>query len=294
MNSKEYQAFAKNLPLLKIKTETPIEELRENFEKMMAEIPVPEGIRKEPLMIDQIPACWFLAEGATKKKMILLFHGGGYCAGSIASHQALAAALSETSGAAVLCISYRLAPEHPYPAALEDALKAYRYLLHKPFSRSRITLAGVSAGANLALALLHRLKKEKIGFPSKALILSPWVDLEEIPKAGEDILTPEYIQRCQVQYVLEENKNNPEISPIFGDLANFPPLFIQTSTCDLLHSQTLRFVEIAKKAGVEVTLDDWEGLIHAFQLLGTHIPEVKEAISRAGLFIQGDDEEASQ
>lgn len=287
MNSKEYESFHSQI-IQKTKFNCKsIEEFREKVEKCMEGYPLPPDVRAEPCSIGKVPACWFLAPEATRKKIILFFHGGGYSVGSIKAYQNLSARLSMVSNAAVISVGYRLAPENPYPAALEDALSAYRWLLHHPYPRSRIAFAGISAGAGLTLALLLKLKMEKIAMPAGALCLCPWVDLSmtHAKTSTKDIISEQEVQLAAKQYIGQESPQNPLISPLYGDLKGLPPLFIQTGTEDLLHNQALKLADKTKKEGVQTTLDIWPDMIHNFPLFAPAFPEAQEAIVKAGKYL---------
>lgn len=288
MTSKQFESFYNQIIP---KTEfccNSIEEFRGKVELFMEGYPLPPDIRTEPISIGDLSACWFFSPEAKKKKIILFFHGGGYSVGSIKSCQNLCARLSMVSNAAVLSVGYRLAPENPYPAALEDALSAYRWLLHHPYPRSHIAFAGISAGAGLALALLLKLKIEKIAMPAGALCFCPWVDLSTIPvdSSVKDIICAKEIQSATQQYIGSNDSKNPLISPLYGNLKGLPPLFIQTGSRDLLHEQAVKLAEKAKREGVEITFDSQPDMIHNWPLFAPEFPEAQHAIMKAGKFLE--------
>lgn len=211
--------------------------------------------------------------------------------GSIQSHKNLIGRLSASCHAAVLAIDYRLAPENPFPAALDDALTAYRWLLHRPYSRSRILFTGISAGAGLALALLLKLKEEEIAPPAGALCLCPWVDLTLkgetiVSNAGKDLLNKERLEQAAGHYAGSFPRTNPLISPLYGDFESFPPLFIQTGTRDLLHGEAKDLAQKAKSKNVSVSLDLCQEMVHSWQLFAPAFPEAQEAIDRIGKFAE--------
>lgn len=287
MTSKKYEMFCEAiLKRVAVKPKS-IEEVRIQFEKLMAEYPLLAELRQEPVSIGELSACWFFSPEASRKKIILFLHGGGYIAGSLESHKNLIGRLSAATNAAILGVSYRLAPEHPYPAALDDALAAYRWLLHHPYARSKIAIVGLSAGGGLALSLLLKLKEEKIAMPAGAVCFCPWVDLqEEKPEApSQDILSAEKLEWAAKQYAGKENLKDPFISPIQGDLRGIPSLFIQTGTRDLLHPQAVKLAEKAKKEKVDTTLDIWKDMIHGWTLFAPEFPEAEEAIEKAAKFL---------
>lgn len=290
MTSKEYQSFYEALFSRKIPPGLTLEEFRATFEERLSAFPPPEEVRFEKFTIGSIPACWALAPGATRQHIILFFFGGGYSSGSIQSHKGLIGRLAAASKYPILAIDYRLAPENPFPSALEDALAAYQWLLHHPYPPSHIALAGISAGGGLALSLLLRLKLEKKSLPQAAVCFSPWIDLALKGTSirtnnGKDLLNPERLAFYAENYASGKDLNDPFISPLYGDLHRFPPLFIQTGTRDLLHDESIQLAEKAKKSGVEAVLDVWPDMIHAWQLYDPAFPESQEATQKAVDFL---------
>jgi acetyl esterase/lipase len=291
MASPEYEAFYKKAIRRSIPSDLPIEEVRASFERLMAGYPPPEQVRFEKFTIGKIPACWVFAPQATREKILLFFHGGSYNAGSIRSHSGLLGRLSAASNCAILAIEYRLAPEHPHPEGLEDALAAYLWLLHHPYPPAHLAVGGISAGAGLALALLLRLKLENRSMPKAAVCLSPWIDLalkgETIrTNLGKDILKPDRLAWSAEKYAAGRDLKDPFVSPLYGDLNGLPRLFIQTGMRELLYSEALLLAEKAKKQGVAVELDSWPEMFHAWQLFFPEFPESQEATVRIGDFLK--------
>jgi acetyl esterase/lipase len=288
MASSEYIAFRKTLPEALAKLDAPLPDRRLQFAKWLSSFPAPTDLRIEQIDIKDLPATWVIAPEANRKRILLFFFGGGFGAGTVASNINFMGRLSLASNAAVLGIDYRLAPEHPFPAALEDALQAYRWLLHHPYSRSRIVLCGISAGANIALSLLLKLKIEQIGLPGGALLFSPWLDLSITQSAQKnDMFKGEHLAETAKLYANGQDLKNPLISPLFGDLEGLPPLFIQTSKIEVLYPQAVELDAKAKKAHVQCHLDAWDDLIHAWQLFAPQFPEANQAIERIGPFLDG-------
>ncbi len=291
MASKEYDAFYREAMAKAISPDLPIEEVRASFDLRMKEYPPAPEVRFEPFSIGPLPGVWAFAPDVNRRRIILFFAGEGFNAGSIESHKNLIGRLSATAGAAVCAIQYRLAPEFPFPAALDDTLTAYRWLLHHPYARSKILFGGISAGANLALSLLLRLKFENIAMPAGALLFCPWVDLamrEESIRSnrGKDLISQERLFSCAEKYAAGKNLKDPLLSPLYGDLERIPPLFIQTGTRDLLYTEAMKLFEKAQKEGVAATLDVWPEMIHAWQLFAPAFPEAQEALERAGAFVE--------
>lgn len=285
MVSQEYKNFSRSLPEKAISAQEPIEKIRSHFETWMTSFPAAPEVRFEPFSIGEIPALWAFAPDVTRRRILLFFFGGGHCIGSIESHKNLIGRLSASCHAAVLAIQYRLAPEHPYPASLDDGLSAYRWLLHHPYARSRIIFSGISSGAGLALSLLLRIKQEMISMPAGAMCLCPWVDLQTKPASGNDLLNPQLCLCAAAKYANKTSLADPLISPIYGDLTGLPPLFLQTGTRDLLHNQIIQFAELAQQKEVSTTLDVWPDMIHAWQVFAPQFPECQQAIDRAGEFV---------
>ena len=236
-----------------------------------------------------VPAEWIAAPGA-ELGAILYLHGGAYTLGSINTHREMVARLSRSTGMRALIINYRLAPEHPYPAALEDATTAYRWLLAQGNDPARILIAGDSAGGGLTLAALIALRDAGEPLPAGAVCLSPWTDLtcsgDSIQTKAQDdlILTLENLSRSARSYAGEHDLRSPLISPLFADLSGLPPLLIQVGTDEILLDDARRIVEKAQTAGVDVTLEIWEEMFHVFQMVSI-MPGTKKALGQIGDFV---------
>jgi acetyl esterase/lipase len=278
------------------KLNVSISETRQRFEKMMATFPAASDIAMKDILIGKIPATWIHAPHATKKRIILFFHGGGYMAGSTASHQDFLGRLSRATGLYILGVNYRLAPEHPFPAALEDAQNAYHFLLEQHYSPEQIIVAGTSAGGGLAFSLLFTLKEQGKTLPSAVLGLCPWLDLslseDSIARNhGKDIISKERLQSAADCYLHVEHASqsraakNPFVSPLFGDPKGFPPTFIMIGTRELLFDEGVRFSKKLTEANVPVSLDIGEDMFHTWFLYASQIPEGQEAIERMKEFI---------
>ncbi len=223
--------------------------------------------------------------------MLLYFHGGGYVIGSVASHRELASRLAAQAGCAALVVDYRLAPEHPFPAAVQDARAAYRWLLANGCDPSRIVLAGDSAGGGLCVVLLTVLRDANEPLPAAAVLLSPWTDLalkgESIrSKARQDpMLHESQLRRWARWYRGAERAEHPSISPLYAELAGLPPIYIQVGTAEMLLDDARRLVERARECGVRTGLDEWEGMFHVFQVFAPlGVPESRQAVARFGEF----------
>lgn len=224
--------------------------------------------------IDGMHGEWVSVNKAHMKKFVILYcHGGGYGTGSCLYARSLTSKLAEATSMDVLSFDYRLAPEHPYPAALEDAMKAWNYLMLLGYGARDVIVAGESAGGNLALALTLKLKEEGRILPRGLVLMSPWTDLTSSGKSittkaeVDPVLDKAYLDRMIQAYAGEQDLNNPFISPLFGDFAEFPPVYIQVGENEMLLSDSLRLHKALVNANVSVKLDRFPGMWHIFQML---------------------------
>ena len=261
--------------------------------------PIPDDIKIEKIDVNGIPAEWQIVPGAEKSKVLLYFHGGGWIMGSPNTCRLLTIELAKATKMRVLSVDYRLAPEHPYPAAVEDCVAVYKWLLSEDIKPENIIISGDSAGGNLTLTTLLKLRDDGIALPAGAIPISPATDLsytEDISrlddlyiKNGETdpILADLGIYWWSYIYIAGANSRDPLISPVFGDLKGLPPILIQASSCEMLYGEIKRFSERAKEAGVDVELQTWDDMVHVFQGFGLHtLPEPEEAIEKIGQFTQ--------
>lgn len=253
---------------------------------------VSEQVTIEPVQIGEMHAEWMLPAGATHKdRVILYFHGGGYVSGDCESHRVHVAKFVLGSGLPALLFGYRLAPEHPHPAALDDALAAYRWLLAEGVNPARIAFVGDSAGGGLLLATLLALKDQGDPLPAAAVALSPWTDLKctgdsITTKRDVDVFTPDGAWTLFSQsYVGENDPGLPLISPLYGDLSGLPPILIYAGDHDVLFDDSTRFVTKAQAAGVDATLHVGEGLFHCYPACGSLFPEAQQAMTEICAFL---------
>ncbi len=248
------------------------------------------GAAFESVSVDGVPAEWVQTPGKEASRAILYLHGGGWVIGSIITHRHLAAAIAKSSRARVLLIDYRLAPEYPFPAGLDDCLKAYRWLLDHGYRSQDLGIAGDSAGGNLALALLLCLKEAGEPLPAAAVCLSPATDLTEksgdqhTPPVKDIILNPEAGRKWVRDYLAGHRPEDPYVSPLFGDLHNLPPILIQVGSEEMLLQDSIRFAEKAMAAGSQVEVDVWPGLWHVWQAFTPFMPESRRALEEVGKF----------
>jgi acetyl esterase/lipase len=260
----------------------------EGYTKVFKPLGNPEATH---LDADGVPAAWIIPSGLETKRTVLYLHGGGYNAGSISSHLPLTSNIALAAKARVLAIDYRLAPEHAFPAAVEDALSAYQWLLKESIPAHQIVVAGDSAGGGLTLSLLLSLRGKGLPLPAAAVCLSPWTDLT---CSGESWTTNAKIDfmlektstvKAAKLYLGDADPRSPLASPLFADPAGLPPLLIQVGSEEVLLSDSTLFAEKARLAGVDVTLETWKGMQHVWQYTASMLPEARQAVNRIGEFI---------
>jgi acetyl esterase/lipase len=266
---------------------------RKEMEEWATTLKIPGDLTIEEISVNGISSVWLSTPESVKEQVILYLHGGGYMLGSINTHKVLGTNIARASKSRVLMIDYRLAPENPYPAALEDSVSAYKWLIDEAgINPKNIVISGDSAGGGLTAATLIKLREMGIPLPAAAVLLSPWADLEVTgdsvkTKRGKDpMLTEDELFFCANVYVEDNDPKNPYISPIYADMKDLPPLLIQVGSSELILDDSTRLAENAQSAGVEVILDVWEDMIHVFQSFAPWAPEGKQAIEKIGEFIQ--------
>ncbi|MGH2586201.1 MAG: alpha/beta hydrolase [Dehalococcoidia bacterium] len=290
MASQELQTIIQTLRSRPSPEQAPtLEEMRAGFEAMGQ--PAPADVRCEPVDAGGVPAEWIVPPNADDDRVILYLHGGGYVIGSIDTHREMIARIARAAGCRSLALDYRLAPEHPFPAAVDDAVAGYHWLLAAGFRPERIIIAGDSAGGGLTLATLVALLDGGDPLPATAVCLSPWVDLEGIGesmtgKADVDpmVQQPGLLQMAQ-WYLGGADPRTPLAAPLYAGLTGLPPLLIQVGTSETLLDDATRFTDRARDAGVDVTLEPWEEMIHVWQLFPT-LPEAHQAVERIGGFVR--------
>lgn len=270
-----------------------VEESRAGLEDLAKMVKVPKDVNIETLDVAGIPAEWISAPEAKDDNIILYLHGGGYISGSINSHRELMSRISRTSKARVLIIDYRLAPEYPFPAAVEDAYSVYRWLIEdQKIAPNNLIIAGDSAGGGLTLATLINLRDKGIALPAAAVGLSPWTDLgltSESYKTKvriDPMVTVDGLMFDSQLYLGETDYTNPLASPLYGDLKGLPPLLILVGTAEILLDDSVEFAKKAKEAGVEVILDIWDDMPHVFAAFAAFAPEGQQAIEKIGEFMK--------
>lgn len=253
---------------------------------------VTRGVRVERVQVEGIPAAWLGPEGTREDKIILYLHGGGYVSGSINTHLILCLPMTQVLKRNILLPEYRLAPERPFPAALDDALTAYRWLLREGYSSQNIVLAGDSAGGGLSLATTLALRDAGDPLPAAVVCLSPWTDLTNSGQshttkaAVEPVLKTDVLKQWAAWYADSTPLTHPLVSPVYADFHGFPPLLIQVGSDEILLDDARRLAEKARANGVDVTIRIWEGLWHAWHALGGLTPESAQAFEEIRAFLQ--------
>lgn len=251
-----------------------------------------KGVRREQAPVPGIPAEWLIPDETTSHGVILYLHGGGYVIGSMKSHRSIASQLAIAGACRVLMIDYRLAPEHKFPAAVEDSVKAYRWLLSEGYEPGEIAIAGDSAGGGLTAATLVALRDSGDPMPAAAMMLSPWTDLEVLGESckrvgwRDPMVSAPALKKWAAMYLGEKDARDPLASPIYADLKGLPPLSIHVGTCEILLDDARRLAERARQDGVSVDLFECEGMFHVYQFFSPIVPESKESIQRIGKFFR--------
>ncbi len=269
-----------------------LEEMRTGMDSMGTMFPSLPDVSSEKEDAGGVPAEWFDATGADASRVLLYVHGGGYVIGSVDSHRPLLERLAKATGGRVLAINYRLAPENPFPAAVEDAAAAHRWLLKQGVEAKRISLAGDSAGGGLAIATLVSLRDSGDPLPACAVAISPWVDMECTgetmeTKAGEDPMVQRpVVQELAQTYLQGADPRSPLASPLHADLSGLPPILVQVGSAETLLDDSNRLETRIKAAGGDVTLEVWDEMIHVWHLFAPILDKGQEAIDRMAEFIR--------
>jgi acetyl esterase/lipase len=254
--------------------------------------PVADDIALEPVDLGGVPGEFSLAPGSDASRVLLFFHGGGYCSGSIASHRRMVTEAGRAARMRTLAAGYRLAPEHPFPAAHEDALKAWRYLRATGIAAEHIAVGGDSAGGNLTICLINRLRAAGEAVPACAWLASPWTDLTMsggslvTKDAVDPLIHKPYLEELAAAYAGAADRRDLLISPLFADLKGFPPVLIQVGSAETLLDDAVRFARAAGLAGVAVTLEVWPHMIHAWPMWNAKLADGRKALEQAGAFMR--------
>lgn len=279
--------------LLKPIMASPAERMRPRLERVAGLIArVPSGVTIRSTTIGGVPADEIAPKAGASRTVVLYLHGGAYLGGSPRTHRGLLAHLAKQAGCRIVAIDYRLAPEHPYPAALDDALAAYAALLAEGVVARDIVIGGDSAGGNLTLVTAIALRDRGQPLPAKLMLLSPWTDMTSSGSshvtrvARERILDPKAIPNAARTFANGIALNDARLSPLFANLAGLPPMLIQVGDDEMLLDDSTRLADAATRAGVTVSLQVWPALWHVWQVLAGWMPEADRAIAQLAGFVR--------
>lgn len=271
----------------------PLEQQRQVLDSMGAAAQLPEGVVIDRRDLGGMDAEWLSGPWCDRDHVLLHLHGGGYVMGSCASHRALTCQVARACGMKAVLPEYRLAPEHPFPAALEDAVAAYRALLAAGVDPGAIVLLGDSAGGGLALATLVALRDSGAPLPAAAVLLSPFTDLTftgesiQTRAAADPWLAPPLLEPVSRLYIGDLDRSDPRVSPLFADLRGLPPMLIHVGDQEILLSDSTRLAERAGAAGVQAELDVFPEVWHVFHLFAPALPDANAALEKIGAFVRG-------
>ena len=267
-----------------------IDQLRKETEEAGNKIPLPKNTKFKRVSVGNIDAEWITCGEVETDKIFMFIHGGGYYRGSIAATRATVARISAEAKVRCLSIEYRLAPEHPFPAAIDDTFTAYNWLLKEGLNPKNIIVSGQSAGGGLCLALLLKLKEKNFFQPKGAVALSPWTDLTQsgnTMKINADIdpvISKKYLDRMANLYLAKTSNTSPLASPLYGELSGLPPLLVQVGSAETMLDDSRRFVEKAKIAKVDVQIEVWKDMFHGWHGSAHILKDGEKAIKNIGLF----------
>jgi len=290
MASEELQNIVTLLRAQPVLSGAPVGELRANMEMMATAVPPPDDVAFEPVDAGGVPGEWVTAPGARTDAAMLYLHGGGYAIGSIATHRRLAAAISRAAGIRLLLVDYRLAPEHPHPAAVDDAVAAYRWLLGEGLDRADLAIAGDSAGGGLTVATLLALRDRGEPLPACAVPISPWVDMDQSASSYatradlDPMVSAAGLKQMADWYLAGQPLDTPLASPLHADLTGLPPLLVHVGDHEVLLDDATRLVERARQHGVDAVCEVGPECFHVWHAFP--IPEAEDAIGRIAEFVR--------
>ena len=269
------------------------DERRKRLDEVGSIWPVADDVALEAVDIDGVPGEFSIVPGSDPLRVLLFFHGGGYCSGSIVSHRRMVTEAGRAGGLRTLAIEFRLAPEHPFPAAYDDALTAWRWLRKQGIAANQIVVGGDSAGGGLTLALAMRLRDAGEQLPGCLWSASPWTDLTmsgatlETKDVVDPLIHKGYLGELADAYVpAGMSRADPRISPLFADLRGLPPMLIQVGSAETLLDDSVRFAGAAGAADVAATLEIWPDMIHAWPLWNAKLEAGRQALVRVGQFVR--------
>ncbi len=268
-----------------------VEGIRQVMDDFIGVLPLPDGVTVEPVDCDGVSAEWVDAPISISARVVLYIHGGCFISGSPGVVRECCARLAIAAESRVLSIDYRLAPEHPFPAALDDATTCYRWLLDSGYQPDNIVIVGESAGGGLTFSTLLKCRELSLPMPAGGVPISPWVDMEV--QFGDSLSRNEGIDMAPVEplrigaaaYAVDEDRCHPLLSPLYADLSGLPPLLIQVGTSEVLLDEGVEIAKRAHAAGCDVTLEEWEDMIHVWHWYAVAYPEAQQAIDAMGRWI---------
>src|SRR6266550_8549472 len=268
-------------------------ERRKRLDEVGSVWSVADDIKLAAVNVNGLPGEWSIVPGSDPSRVLMFFHGGGYCSGSILSHRRMVTEAGRAAGTRTLAVAYRLAPEHPFPAAYDDARTAWEFLRNEGVPASQIAIGGDSAGAGLALALIGQLRDAHEELPACAWLVSPWTDLAMSGStlasndAADPLIHKGYLNELADAYLPAEiDRKDPRVSPLYADLRILPPILIQVGSVETLLDDATRFAAVAGAADVPVTLEIWPQMIHAWHLWNAHLEPGRHALVSAGAFVR--------
>ena len=291
MPSAEFERLLKKLRTLPPTFGEDVAELRQAIDKAAEFFPIREDIVREETNAGGVPAEWLTPKTASGDGVLMYLHGGGYCMGSMTSHRHMIANIARAAGVRALSIGYRLSPEHPFPAGLDDAVTAYRWLVEEGTPPKSLVIGGDSAGGGLTLATLLKLREDGLDQPAGAVLISPWTGLTSsgdsirTQAASDPILNPDRIGHVAQWYADAADLTLPLISPLFADLSGLPPLFVQVGSAEVLLDDSTRLAQAARDQGLDLELEVWEDMFHVWHYYADWIPEGREAIEKIAQFM---------
>jgi monoterpene epsilon-lactone hydrolase len=267
-------------------------ERRARIEEVGSVWPVAADVTLTPVDAGGVPAEWSIVPGSDPSRVLLFFHGGGYCSGSLVSHRRMVTEAGRAAKIRTLAVAYRLAPEYPFPAALDDALSAYHFLRKQGLAAAHIAVGGDSAGGGLTVALINRLRDLREEPPACAWLCSPWTDLTmsgatlTTKDAVDPLIHKGYLEELAMAYLpTGMDRKDPRVSPLYSDLKGIPPTLIQVGSDETLLADATRFAAAVGAADVAVTLEIWPHMTHAWHMWNAHLDAGRRALAGAGAFI---------
>ncbi|HEY5625966.1 MAG TPA: alpha/beta hydrolase, partial [Dehalococcoidia bacterium] len=290
MASPQLQNIIEMIKAQPVREGLAIEEGRAQFEQLATVYPVADDVKREKADANGVSGEWLTPPGVSGDITLYWLHGGGYSIGSVNTHARMVSLIAASSDARAFAVDYRLAPENPFPAGLDDAVAAYRWLLEQGVDPARLVIGGDSAGGGLTLATLQRLREAGDSLPAAAVLLSPWTDLEatgdsiKTRREADPMINPDMMPEGAQSYRGDADVRNPLVSPLHADFTGLPPMLIQVGDAEVLLDDSTRVAQRAEAAGVDVTLEVNDEMIHVFQFFAPLLPEAVAAIERIGAF----------